>query len=81
MDAVADLKGILPPYQITGRPQHARCLAATFVDIFARHLRQLAALALARAFISVLELVQIIAMLRIEKHLWRATVRQPPQQL
>jgi hypothetical protein len=76
MDAGADLKGILPPHQITGRHQYAGHLATTFVDVLARHLRQLAALALARALIPVFELVQIVAVLRIEERQRRATIRQ-----
>ena len=75
MMSLAGLKSVLPEHQIPARPQGPGQFATAFVDILAQHLRQLAALTLALALIAVLELVQILAMLRIEERQWRATIR------
>src|SRR5262249_22669052 len=70
------LIGIDPPHAVRAWPQHAPYLAQARVDIVGGHRRQRSATLLAGALISVGELVEDFAGLRLEERQRRAGVRQ-----
>src|SRR5262249_12695536 len=69
-----------PAKTIGARCQHASYLVGALIDVVSRHLRQVASLDLASAFVAIGKLVENGAMLRIEEYRCRAGVGQRLQQ-
>jgi hypothetical protein len=73
-------KGIGPAHEISGRLEYPRDLVLDRFDVFRSHCRQGGAATLARAFIAELQLVEHLAMLRIEEYQPDARIRQCAEQ-
>ena len=75
IERLANAKGVEPQHQIAAGYEYPRDLEMTLRDEAGAHRRQHGATFLACAFVSVLQLVEHGAMLRIEENQRRAAIR------